>query len=216
MKKNNKTKNVKKQGTKQSKNKHFKSIKLIHYVLGGLIILAMIFVATYFGGSEKMNNPIIEMQTSKGLIVIELYPDKAPITVDNFLQYVESGFYEGTIFHRIIPEFMIQGGGFITDGTQKSTRDPIVIESDNGLNNTKGTIAMARTMDPNSATSQFFINLVDNDFLNYGSRDKGYTVFGKVIEGMDIVDKISAVETQSRPMADWPVESITINSVKKR
>lgn len=193
-----------------------KAIKPLHYVVGGILLLAIIFIATMYGGKEKMSNPIIEMQTSKGLIVIELDQENAPNTVANFLRYVDDGFYQETIFHRVIDGFMIQGGGFTVDGSRKETYDPIAIESDNNLSNVRGTIAMARTNDPNSATSQFFINTVDNDFLNYNPANPGYTVFGKVIEGMDVVDQISSVQTQSAPMPDWPEEPITINAVKRR
>lgn len=199
---------------RMKKNKN-KKIKTIHYILGAIILLAIIFIATVYGG-KKMKNPIVEMQTSKGLIVIELDQQNAPNTVQNFLTYVDEGYYKGTIFHRVIKNFMIQGGGFTTDGTKKETHAAIDIESNNGLTNLRGTIAMARTNDPNSATSQFFINTVDNDFLNYNSRNPGYTVFGKVIEGMDVVDQISDVQTQSNPMPDWPVKPITINDVKIR
>jgi cyclophilin family peptidyl-prolyl cis-trans isomerase len=163
-----------------------------------------------------MTNPIVEMQTSMGLIVIELDQQNSPNTVQNFLSYVDEDFYQGTIFHRVINGFMVQGGGFNANGTQKKTHAPINIESDNGLTNLRGTIAMARTNDPNSATSQFFINTVDNSFLNKAAGNPGYTVFGKVIVGMDVVDKMSLVKTQSNPMADWPVEPIIINTVTRR
>ncbi len=139
-------------------------------------------------------NPRVVMKTSLGTIVIELYPDKAPISVENFLKYVDSGFYNGTIFHRVISNFMIQGGGFTADREQKATRPPIKNESTNGLKNVRGTIAMARMSDPNSATAQFFINVQDNPGLDYPSYG-GYAVFGKVVEGMDVVDKIKAVPT---------------------
>jgi cyclophilin family peptidyl-prolyl cis-trans isomerase len=139
--------------------------------------------------------PQVTLETSKGTIVLELYPEKAPKTVENFLAYVKSGHYAGTVFHRVIPGFMVQGGGMTADGQQKATRAPIQIEADNGLRNDRGTVAMARTNDPNSATSQFFINTVDNGFLNFKSKDAqgwGYCVFGKVTSGMDVVDAISA------------------------
>ncbi|WP_078084249.1 peptidylprolyl isomerase [Microbulbifer mangrovi] len=138
------------------------------------------------------NNPRVELETDLGTIELVLYADKAPETVKNFLNYVDSGFYNGTIFHRVIPGFMAQGGGFTFDFQEKNTNDPVVNESDNGLSNERGTIAMARTSEPNSATSQFFINLVDNSRLN-GSTDKpGYTVFGKVLLGMSVVQQIAA------------------------
>jgi peptidyl-prolyl cis-trans isomerase B (cyclophilin B) len=144
------------------------------------------------------DNPKVVMETTKGNIILELYADKAPETVKNFLTYVDDGFYNGTIFHRVIPNFMIQGGGFKADMKEKPTRSPIKNEADNGLKNDRGTIAMARTQDPNSATAQFFINSVDNDFLNHKSKTPqgwGYAVFGRVVEGMDVVDAIAAVKT---------------------
>lgn len=164
-------------------------------------------------------NPKAVFETSKGRFVLELYPDKAPVTVKNFLAYVDAKFYDHTIFHRVIPNFMIQGGGFTADMNQKSTNDPIRNEADNGLQNQRGTIAMARTSDPHSATSQFFINSVNNDFLNFKSKSGqgwGYAVFGKVVEGMDVVDAISAVKTGKSGMhADVPVEPVVINSVRR-
>jgi len=153
----------------------------------------------------------VRISTTKGDIVIELNEEKAPVTCKNFLSYVQDKFYDGTIFHRVIKGFMVQGGGMIADMSQKPTKPPIVNESKNGLKNDRGTVAMARTSDPDSATSQFFINHGNNDFLNYGVRDAGYAVFGKVVEGMDVVDKIAAVST--RP-GDVPVETITINSIR--
>ena len=165
--------------------------------------------------SSKGGNPIVIMSTSMGDIKIELYPDKAPVTVENFLGYIRDGFYDGTIFHRVIPGFMIQGGGFTPDMNQKPTKEPIKNEADNGLKNDKGTIAMARTNVVDSATSQFFINEASNDVLNHGSRDFGYAVFGKVVEGMDVVDRIAAARTGSVGMfQDVPEETIVIKSVK--
>jgi peptidyl-prolyl cis-trans isomerase A (cyclophilin A) len=157
-------------------------------------------------------SPQVELRTSLGSITVELYPDRAPVTVRNFLQYVEQGFYNGTIFHRVIDGFMIQGGGFTPDLNAKTTRPPIPIESRNGLRNDAGTIAMARTGDPDSATAQFFINLVDNDFLNYPGRDgHGYTVFGKVVKGMEVVEKIGRIPTQARPPHEKiPVQTVSI------
>ncbi len=149
----------------------------------------------------------VELETTMGNIVIELYPDKAPITVANFKRYVKEGFYDNTIFHRIIAGFMVQGGGFDPNGNEKQTYAPIKLESQNGLSNDKGTIAMARTNIPDSATAQFFINVADNNFLNYGFRDDGYAVFGKVISGMDAVTKMSKVKTNSN---DEPVSQIKI------
>ena len=137
---------------------------------------------------------MVTLETSLGSIVLELDPAKAPVTVANFLAYVDAGFYDGTVFHRVIPDFMIQGGGFAADMTQKPTKPPIKNEADNGLTNDTWTIAMARTSVKDSATAQFFINLKDNDFLNHGGRDFGYAVFGKVTSGVDVVKKIAARE----------------------
>ncbi len=165
----------------------------------------------------EQTNPKVTLKTSKGTIVIELNQEKAPNTVANFLKYVKEDFFAETIFHRVIPNFMIQGGGFTADMQQKKVHDPIKIESDNGLKNDKGTIAMARTQDPNSATAQFFINAKDNDFLNYTAsttQGYGYTVFGKVIEGMDVVEAIEAVATSNQGgHGDVPDETITIESI---
>ncbi len=167
--------------------------------------------------STKQNNPIVEIQTNMGNIEVELNPEKAPNTVKNFLQYVHSGFYDGTVFHRVIKGFMIQGGGFTKDMKQKKTLPPIAIESNNGLKNDIGTIAMARTSDPNSATSQFFINTKDNSFLNYSAptaQGYGYAVFGKVIKGMDVVEKIENVKTSTQGyMGDVPVNQVIIEKV---
>ena len=164
-------------------------------------------------------DPQVELKTNRGVVVIELYPDKAPKTVANFLQYVKDGHYDGTIFHRVIDSFMIQGGGFDKDMKQKATRAPIQNEAANGLKNDYGTIAMARTPDPHSATAQFFINVKDNTFLNYRDatpQGYGYTVFGKVIAGMDVVDKIAKVPTGSRDVPREPVviESATVVPAK--
>ncbi len=165
-------------------------------------------------------NPVVEMKTTAGTITIELYPDKAPKTVENFLAYVDAGFYNGTVFHRVIKGFMIQGGGFTRGMKQKETRPPIPNEADNGLKNERGTIAMARTYQPHSATSQFFINLVDNRFLDFKDKSLkgwGYCVFGKVIDGMDAVDTIAKLPTGSRHgMRNVPLEDAVILSVKRR
>ena len=157
---------------------------------------------------------MVKLQTSMGDIVIELDEQAAPVTVKNFLEYVEDGFFDGKIFHRVIPNFMIQGGGFTAEMAQDKTREPIVNEAENGVKNERGTVAMARTNDPNSATAQFFINHTDNDFLNYAdSANPGYAVFGKTVEGMDVVDAIAAVKTATRQdMGDVPVEPIVIMS----
>jgi peptidyl-prolyl cis-trans isomerase A (cyclophilin A) len=161
-------------------------------------------------------HPRVAMETSAGRIVIELAPDKAPKSVDNFLQYVESGFYDGTVFHRVIASFMIQGGGFTPDMVQKPTRAPITNESRNGLKNVRGSVAMARTNVPDSATSQFFINVVDNGNLDYPSFDGvGYAVFGQVVEGMDVVDKIRSTPTTRKGMfADVPSTPVVIKSIR--
>jgi peptidyl-prolyl cis-trans isomerase A (cyclophilin A) len=158
--------------------------------------------------------PQVLLKTTNGDIRLELYPDKAPKTVENFLDYVKSGQYNGTIFHRVIPGFMIQGGGYTVSYQEKPTRAPIPIESRNGLKNTAGTIAMARTGDPNSATDQFFINTVDNPGLDYPNPDgNGYAVFGKVVSGMDVVKKIEGTPTTTRgSMADVPQKPIVLQS----
>ncbi len=160
-------------------------------------------------------NPVVLMKTSMGDVKIELDPKKAPITVKNFLEYVKSGFYAGTIFHRVIPGFMVQGGGFTADMQEKRTRAPIKNEGGNGLKNDRGTIAMARTPNPDSASAQFFINVVNNDNLNRPMPDGfGYAVFGKVIAGMDVVDKIAGVRTGVRMgMRDVPEAPVVIKSV---
>lgn len=161
--------------------------------------------------------PTVVMETSLGTIEIELNKEKAPITVANFEKYVKEGFFDGLCFHRVIKGFMIQGGGFTPDGTSKDSGDPIKIESMNGLKNKKGTIAMARTSNPNSATSQFFINLTDNDFLNFaGPANPGYAVFGKVTEGIETIDEIAKVKTGRKGMHDdVPKEPVTIESVRR-
>ena len=164
-------------------------------------------------------SPSVALETSHGRILLELYPDKAPKTVENFLQYVRSGFFDGTIFHRVIPDFMIQGGGFTSDMRQKPTRTPIQNEADNGVANARGTIAMARTNDPHSATAQFFINLKDNGFLNHTGKNPqgwGYTAFGKVVEGMDVVDKIARVKTARSGMHEnVPAEAVVIEKAEE-
>ena len=162
----------------------------------------------------NLQSNIVKLQTNMGDIVIELDRQAAPVTTANFLQYAGTGFYDGTIFHRVIPGFMIQGGGFTIKLEKKKTHDPIVNEAKNGLSNVRGTIAMARTSDPNSATCQFFINHVDNTPLDYVENDNpGYAVFGKVVEGTDVVDAIVVVKTTTRNgMGDVPVESVIIKS----
>jgi len=159
----------------------------------------------------------VEMITSKGTMTIELDEEAAPVTTKNFLSYVDKEFFDGLIFHRVIPGFMVQGGGMDADMNEKANDAPIPIESDNGLKNLRGTLAMARTNDPNSATSQFFINLVDSSFLDYtGTANPGYTVFGKVTDGIETIDDIAKVKTGRKGMHDdVPVEPVTIESVRK-
>ncbi|MDL2314362.1 peptidyl-prolyl cis-trans isomerase, partial [Desulfovibrio sp. OttesenSCG-928-C14] len=158
-----------------------------------------------------MSNPMVLLETSSGDILIELFADKAPKTVENFLSYVDEGFYANTIFHRVIKDFMIQGGGMTMRMEDKKTKAPIKNEANNGLSNKRGTIAMARTMDPHSASAQFFINTVDNEGLDFSAETTsgwGYCVFGQVVEGLDVVDKISKVKTKSQGMHDdVPVDS---------
>lgn len=179
--------------------------------------LAVFALLAAFGAGAA--NPHVELATSMGRITLELYPDKAPQTVDNFLQYVKAGFYDGTVFHRVIPNFMLQGGGFTPDFTPKKTRGPVKNEAANGLKNTVGTVAMARTSDPHSATAQFFINIADNDFLNFTAptqQGHGYAVFGKVVKGMDVVEKIARVATGpgQAPHSDVPLKPVIIERVK--
>ncbi len=187
-----------------------------------IFVFALVAITVFFGNSAVAEdiNPKVVLETTKGKIVLELYPDNAPETVKNFLNYVDSKYYDGTIFHRVIPNFMIQGGGFAPGMNRKPpTGAPIKNEADTGLKNDRGTIAMARTGDPHSATSQFFINSKNNDFLNYRSKTQqgwGYAAFGKVVEGMKTVDAISAVKTTSRaPFRDVPAEPVVINSAKR-
>ena len=182
--------------------------------LAGLIMLALIITNGSTARAEKRSNPMVKLETSMGEITLELYPDKAPATVANFLEYVKDGSYDGTIFHRVIPTFMIQGGGFDAQMNQKPTKAPIKNEADNGLKNEAYTVAMARTNIPDSATAQFFINVADNQFLNHTAKTPqgwGYAVFGKVIKGQDVVDKLKAVPTGNKGMhQNVPVEPVTI------
>ena len=196
------------------------------------LLTSMLFLLGVFGCSEaeqapapqtpqaEAQHPRVSMQTSMGEMVIELYPDKAPKTVENFLRYVDEGYYEGTIFHRVIDGFMAQGGGFTADFNKKETHPPVINEADNGLNNIVGTIAMARTSDPHSATSQFFINVANNSFLDF--RDKtprayGYAVFGRVVKGMDVLKAIKSVPTgPGGPFPkDVPQTTITIDKITR-
>ena len=161
-------------------------------------------------------NPMVELKTTQGDIVVEVFADKAPKSADNFIQYVKDGFYNGTVFHRVIDGFMVQGGGFDADMKQKSTRAPIENEAKNGLRNEAGTLAMARTADPHSASSQFFINLVANTALDYPSRDGwGYAVFGKVVKGLEVVESIAKQPTANRGFhQNVPVEAVIVNSAR--
>jgi len=188
------------------------------FVPSALIGLILAFAALPAGAQPKVEakKPVVTLETSLGAIVLELDPAKAPVSAANFLAYVDSGFYDGTVFHRVIPDFMIQGGGFSPDMSQKPTKPPIKNEADNGLGNDTWTIAMARTAVKDSATAQFFINLKDNDFLNHGGRDFGYAVFGKVTGGVDIVKKIAGVKTATKGgHENVPVEPVLIKSAKR-
>ncbi|MBQ7607745.1 MAG: peptidyl-prolyl cis-trans isomerase [Desulfovibrionaceae bacterium] len=165
------------------------------------------------------DNPTVLLETTSGDILVELFPDKAPKTVANFLAYVDDGFYANTIFHRVIKDFMIQGGGLDGRMQEKTTKEPIENEADNGLKNLRGSIAMARTQDPHSATAQFFINLVDNDFLDHTAKDVagwGYCVFGKVVDGLDVVDAIGKVKTKAVGIhGDVPVDMVMITGASR-
>jgi cyclophilin family peptidyl-prolyl cis-trans isomerase len=181
-------------------------------------LIKLLFIFLLFSPLVYAANPIVEFETNQGNFKIELYPEKSPKTVSNFLYYVDNGFYKETIFHRVISNFMIQGGGFTREMVEKKTQPPIVNESNNGLVNNAGTVAMARTNDPNSATAQFFINLIDNNFLNYTSPEPssvGYCVFGKIIEGMNVVHKIGQLPTgNSRGFSDVPIRPVIIMNAK--
>ncbi len=192
---------------------------------GDNVMVFELFVTDQFGRTVTdrvkitVRNPdvsdrLVHVETTMGNFTIELYPDDAPVTVENFLQYIDDEFYDGTIFHRVIAGFVVQGGGFLPGLDKKETRDPIVNEADNGLLNNRTYVAMARTNDPDSATSQWYVNLDDNDFLNQSQSNAGYTVFGKVVEGMDVVDRIAEVETGSEAgFDDVPVNDVIINRV---
>lgn len=164
-------------------------------------------------------NPQVLLETTEGDILLELFPDKAPKTVENFLKYVDEGFYDNTIFHRVIPDFMIQGGGMDARMKEKAPHEPVENEADNGLENERGTIAMARTMDPHSASAQFFINHADNAFLNHREKSRegwGYAVFGQVVDGMDTVDKIAKVKTRSAGIHEnVPTETVLITKASR-
>ncbi len=185
------------------------------------LLLCLVFaVVSAVAAAEEapVGNPAVVLDTSLGSITLELFADAAPVSTKNFLGYVERGFYDGTVFHRVIPGFMVQGGGFTDDMVRKPTRDPITNEADNGRVNQRGTLAMARTSDPHSATAQFFINVVDNDFLNHSGktpRGWGYAVFGRVTAGMDVVDAIAAVQTgRANGMSDVPLEPVIIRKAQ--
>ncbi len=185
-------------------------------MLHGLIFATIcVGFASFSAGVRAGENPVVVLDTSVGAIEIELDSAKAPVSVENFLKYVDKGFYNGTVFHRVVPGFVVQGGGMTPDMKEKKTDAPIKNEAKNGLSNARGTVAMARTNDPNSATSQFYVNLSDNDMLDtYGG---GYAVFGKVVAGMDAVDKIAAVKTGNKGgHSDVPVEAIVIKSAKRK
>ena len=182
----------------------------------GLLLLPLLAAVTV---SAQRQNPQVVVKTSMGSFTIELYPDKAPVTVKNFLMYVDEGFYAGTIFHRVIDGFMVQGGGLDSSMTKKKTAAPIVNEAGNKLKNTVGTVAMARTSEPNSATAQFFVNVKDNAFLDYRDSSPegiGYCVFGKVVSGMDVVEKIKAVPTGTKNgMGNVPTTPVVIESITR-
>ncbi len=187
------------------------TIKIL--LLGGLFMAFSMGLPTV--SEAAADNPRVVMETSMGTMVIELYPDKAPITVKNFLAYVDAGFYDGTIFHRVIPGFVLQGGGFDDEMEKKENNAPIKNEADNGLRNLRATLSMARTQQINSATSQFFINLKNNSALDHGSRDFGYAVFAKVVKGLSVIDKIAGVKTTTKGhYRDVPVEPVLITSAR--
>jgi peptidyl-prolyl cis-trans isomerase A (cyclophilin A) len=193
---------------------HARTIVLASVVLIAAVLLAG---AARADTSQAKGNPVVVLETTHGDIEITLEAEKAPISTENFLAYVDSGHYDGTVFHRVIPNFMIQGGGYDAGLSQKRTRAPIKNEADNGLKNVRGTVAMARTAEVDSATSQFFINVVDNPFLDHGVRDFGYAVFGRVTAGMDVVDRIAAVPTGVRSgMRDVPLEPVKINKARRK
>jgi cyclophilin family peptidyl-prolyl cis-trans isomerase len=206
---------------------------MLNWSVGALVMALMMVLAILSSssntfaaakeGDKKMDsgkNPVLVMETSLGTVEFELFADKAPISTANFLKYADDGFYNGTIFHRVIPTFMIQGGGFTEAMVQKPVKSPIKNEATNGLKNERGTLAMARTGVVDSATSQFFINVKDNSFLDHRGTDPssyGYAVFGKVTSGLDVVDKIKAVQTSSKgPYDDVPVTAVVIKSIKRK
>ena len=190
----------------------------------GLTLVLLAAPMASVGAEQSVENPKVIMKTTDGDIVIELYAEQSPVTVANFLEYVDAGYYDGTVFHRVISNFMIQGGGFTTEMKEKPTRDPIVNESSNKLHNTRGTLAMARTSDPNSATAQFFINQRSNLRLDWTPGNEGYAVFGEVIEGMQVVDIIALSETGAASVTtsrgpavfqDVPVKPVVVISASR-
>ena len=187
-------------------------------MLRTLLICLSLALAPLAGAEEThLPNPVVDVKTSEGTFTLRLFRDKAPVTVENFMAYVDAGFYNGTIFHRVIPDFMVQGGGFTADMSEKETRDPIVSESKNRLHNMRGTVAMARTNDPDSATSQFFVNVRNNMRLDWTPGNPGYTVFGEVIGGMSVVDYIvTAPTTNVGGHQNVPVEPITIIEITSK
>ncbi len=182
-----------------------------------LLVCCITLFSIHGHAQQSSDNPMVHMTTSLGDLTIELYPDEAPETVENFLQYTDQGFYDGTIFHRVIPGFVLQGGGFTPDMERKTTEEPIRNEADNGLRNLRGTLSMARLPEPHSATSQFFVNLADNPHLDHqGSAQWGYAVFGKVVEGMDVIDAIAGVETTTTAgHRDVPAEPVVIEAARQ-
>ena len=181
-----------------------------------LVMLGLVWLSATAAQEPAKPNPFVVVDTSLGKVKIELFEDKAPLSVKNFLQYIDDKHYDGTIFHRVIPDFMIQGGGFEPGLKEKKTRDPVKNEADNGLPNKRGTIAMARTGDPDSATAQFFVNVKDNPMLDRAKDKAGYAVFGQVVAGMDVVDRIKRVETaETGAFDDVPVKDVVIRSARR-
>ena len=192
--------------------------KMFRCTLPHLFALLALGAGAFACQAAAPANPVIEMVTSMGTVKIELYSDKAPKTVENFLQYTKDKFYDGTVFHRVIPGFMVQGGGFTPDMEQKKTREPIATEAQNGLKNETGTLAMARTPNPHSATAQFFVNVASNDFLNFTGPTQqgfGYAVFGRVTDGMEVINKMVATPTGNRSgHQNVPLKPIVIQSMR--
>jgi peptidyl-prolyl cis-trans isomerase A (cyclophilin A) len=181
------------------------------------IVITLIIAPLAVAEGTHVPNPIVSVKTSDGSFTLRLFRDKAPVTVDNFMAYVDEGHYNGTIFHRVIPDFMVQGGGFLPDMTEKPTRDAIINESNNRLHNTRGTVAMARTSDPDSATAQFFVNVRNNLRLDWTPGNLGYTVFGEVIEGMTVVDYIVTAPTGNvGGHQNVPLQPVTIIEIKRK